>query len=685
MMVMNLWGQTGKIAQKVAQLQKDGSFNRTSYWLISPSVNKQPNLEVDKMLSNYVLADEISTADILQSKPSLLTITVPVPGHRRQITLLLYQQDISPNGFRLIASDGKSYLLPNVLHFRGMVQNEPNSVAAISISENEISGIIGVNETSFVIGKLQNERNQHIIYNERDLREKPLIDCGTDTKIPLEPATYIKGMKDANSTAGLTSKCVNWYWETDVDIFNTRGSVANVNTFIQGIFNQVATLYANDGISITLKTLFVWTTTDPYTGPSTSNYLDQFGVNRTSFDGDLATLIGYQGGGGIAWINGLCNSQTRYRMAYAGISNGYNTVPTYSWTVSVISHEQGHSLGSRHTHDCVWNGNNTKIDGCGDSAGYPSGSCPVPSPALPSGGGTIMSYCHLTSAGINFSNGFGPQPTALMIDRINNAACLSNCVGGCSNPSQPGAISGNNNPCTGTSVTYSIAAVSGATGYAWTLPSGWTGSSTTNSISVTAGTTSGNISVTATNSCGNSPASNLPVSAAIVPARPGIITGNISVCTGVSQTYSVSAVAGATSYTWVLPAGWTGTSTTNTITVVPGNTGGIMSIRAINACGNSQERTKAVSITTVVPAQPGIISGNTTVCQGSAQNYSIASVPNSSSYVWTFPSAWSAPTVSNVVNVTAGLYSGTISVAAVNGCGTGPKRNFFGVCKSIAC
>jgi hypothetical protein len=71
-----------------------------------------------------------------------------------------------------------------------------------------------------------------------------------------------------------------------------------------------------------------------------------------------------------------------------------------------VAHEMGHSFGSRHTHACVWNGNNTAIDGCGPAAGYGyEGSCS--GAPIPSIGGTIMSYCHLTSTGINFNNGFG--------------------------------------------------------------------------------------------------------------------------------------------------------------------------------------------------------------------------------------------------------------------------------------
>lgn len=73
-------------------------------------------------------------------------------------------------------------------------------------------------------------------------------------------------------------------------------------------------------------------------------------------------------------------------------------------------------------------------------------------------------------------------------------------------PGTPGAISGPASLCPGASGTYSVAAVSGATSYNWSLPGGWSGSSTTNSINITApgSVGSGNISVTASNGCGTS-------------------------------------------------------------------------------------------------------------------------------------------------------------------------------------
>lgn len=667
---VSTWAQGGQIAQKINSFKQKGSFAKETA-LFSIATSNTWNSDVAKSVKQFTLLDIPGSAEILKSKPAFLNVSVPIDNGRRMIRVLLYKESISANGFTLLTSDGRSHDALDIVHYKGAIDADANSVAALSFSQDEVSGFITNHEGNYVIGKLLDHSDKHIIYNDKDIPQQPLFDCNANTNIPLGPGNYFRGTE---STSALTTKCVNWYWETDYDLYVAKQSnITTLNTYIQNVFNQVQTLYANDGVSITLKTLYVWTSTDPYTGTSTSNYLDQFGVNRTSFDGDLATLIGTQGGGGIAWINGLCNSQTKYKMAYCGISTSYATVPSYSWTVECITHEQGHLLGSRHTHDCVWNGNNTKIDGCGDNAGYTSGTCA--NPGNPSGGGTIMSYCHLISGvGINFNNGFGPQPKALIVNNVNNASCLLSCSSGCTTPDQPAAIIGGTSVCASTSQTYSVTAVAGATAYSWTLPSGWTGSSTTNSITVTAGSTSGNISVTASNTCGSGTARTLAVTATSAPAQPGTISGNAAVCAGTAQTYSVAAVSGATSYTWTLPAGWSGSSTTNSINATAGSAAGTISVKANNSCGSGSTRTLAASITASTPSQPGTITGAASACPGSTQTYSVTAVAGASSYAWTLPSGWSGTSTTNTINVTIGSTGGNISVTASNGCGTSIAR-----------
>jgi hypothetical protein len=76
-------------------------------------------------------------------------------------------------------------------------------------------------------------------------------------------------------------------------------------------------------------------------------------------------------------------------------------------------------------------------------------------------------------------------------------------------PPQPGAITGGTSVCDNTpGLVYSVAAVSGATSYTWTVPAGWqiTSGQGTTSITVTSGALFqiGSVSVVANNNCGSS-------------------------------------------------------------------------------------------------------------------------------------------------------------------------------------
>jgi hypothetical protein len=82
------------------------------------------------------------------------------------------------------------------------------------------------------------------------------------------------------------------------------------------------------------------------------------------------------------------------------------------------------------------------------------------------------------------------------------------------------------------------------------------------------------------------------------PNNPTAIIGDISVTSGSVNTYSVSPVGGALSFIWVLPNGWTGTSTAPFIEATAGTTGGTITVYAVNNCGTSEPATLAVTTCT---------------------------------------------------------------------------------------
>ncbi|MFT5167417.1 MAG: hypothetical protein ACI8P3_002654, partial [Saprospiraceae bacterium] len=220
--------------------------------------------------------------------------------------------------------------------------------------------------------------------------------------------------------------CIRVYIEIDDDIVTQKGGATAATNYITGLFNEVITLYGNDGITMVISEILAWDTPAPYSGSSSSAMLSSYQANTGTFNGDLSHLVSYQASGGIAaGFAGICASNVDNSKCFSSIQSTYSNVPTYSWSVMVCTHEMGHLIGSRHTHACVWNGNNTAIDGC---AGQTEGSCSLP--GYPSGGGTIMSYCHLQNVGINLNLGFGPQPQAVVLNTVNNATCLAPCGGG---------------------------------------------------------------------------------------------------------------------------------------------------------------------------------------------------------------------------------------------------------------
>jgi hypothetical protein len=250
-------------------------------------------------------------------------------------------------------------------------------------------------------------------------------------------------------------------------------------------------------------------------------------------------------------------------------------------------------------------------------------------------------------------------------------------------PPTPGAITGSSTYCDSITYTYSVAPVSGATSYTWTTP-GWIGTSTTNSITLAATVSSGTISVTCSNACGTSSASSLAVSPSSGPPTPGAITGATTIiCPGSTQILSVPAVSGASSYVWTLPSGWSGASTTNSITAVVDTLGGTVSVAAQNSCGTSSPS----SITYTLGSKPdsvGPISGPTAICANSTATYSIAPVSGATSYIWTLPSGWTGSSTLTNINTTTSSSSGNVSVVASNLCGNSTPSSLSVAITSIS-
>jgi hypothetical protein len=163
------------------------------------------------------------------------------------------------------------------------------------------------------------------------------------------------------------------------------------------------------------------------------------------------------------------------------------------------------------------------------------------------------------------------------------------------------------------------------------------------------------------------------------------------VCNGTGIPYSVVNVSGIT-YNWSFNVGSASVVTgqgTNSITAnyTSAFVTGYLSVTASNVCGTSAARNLTVNAT---PNTPTSITGAATVCANQfGVPYSIAAIPNATSYTWTgmtgshisdgvVTSAGAVlTTTSTAVTVNFANTTGKLNVRANNACGSG--LNYFKV------
>jgi Metallo-peptidase family M12/Secretion system C-terminal sorting domain len=420
----NISGQAQSLKPSDLVAKAITSHSKESFSIFNISTNRS-NPSIPKEIKSYSLLDinKSQLNALVASDVALISLVIPQEG-RNDLTLELVEVHPFAENFSVkVAPSMQSIKVETGKHYRGIIKGQRSSVVALSVINGEITGFVShpMATGNLIIGKLENDQ-RHILYQDDQINHLFSFDCQTQDNTVQYSKEQLRG---SGTDAGRAlSDCVRLYLEVDYDIYLNKGSsIPNVTSFVTGLFNQVSTLYANEQINTVVSEIVVWTVPSPYNGTSSLAMLNAFTAYRQGFNGDLAQLLSYKASGGVAYVDGLCRSNPDFSMSYAGIQSTYQNVPTYSWTVEVCTHEFGHLFGSQHTHACAWNGNNTAIDGCYTT----EGGCG--NPGLPSGGGTIMSYCHLTSAGINFSNGFGLQPGNVIRSEVTAASCLQACEG----------------------------------------------------------------------------------------------------------------------------------------------------------------------------------------------------------------------------------------------------------------
>jgi hypothetical protein len=242
--------------------------------------------------------------------------------------------------------------------------------------------------------------------------------------------------------------------------------------------------------------------------------------------------------------------------------------------------------------------------------------------------------------------------------------------------SPAGTITGPASVCRGaTGVTYTVPAITGATGYVWSLPTGGTitagANTTTITVSYSLVATSGNVTVYGTNACMNGSSSSLAVTVNLLPVPT--ITGPASAC--VNSTGNVyTTETGMTAYTWSISAGGiiTAGTGTNSITVT-WNIAGAQTVSVnytnVNGCMATSATVKNITIN---PLPVPTITGLAIVCAGTT-GVTYTTEAGMTGYTWSVSAGGTITGGSGTMTITvtwttAGARTVSVNYTNTNGC-----------------
>ena len=372
-------------------------------------------------------AYQVAIQKVIFTSPEVIKINLPGYGVYRF-------QKAKPlaDDFSVVSSSG-DFISGNKLPQEHYTTGRKNGFGAISFFPGYFIAIISVDSGQVIFQ--QSEKNPGKYQIIKEWQHKLKFTCHVEDK-----DEELEDLSQSQNRMAVTScKVARVYFEADYHLYQSNGSnlVASAQ-FVTGLFNVVAGLYAAENVSVEVSQVFVWDTPDPYrTMTSAGQVLVNFAGTRTTFNGNTAMFLSTRPAsmGGVAYTDQLCKS---FSHSFSNIFGTYNALPTYSWSTYVIAHELGHNYSLKHTFWAGWPWRPGTFTGptCGPGAKgqidstwageNQTGACNYSASSKSvAGGGTIMSYAHLTQTGVNYNKGFGPIPGDQLGARINSATCLS--------------------------------------------------------------------------------------------------------------------------------------------------------------------------------------------------------------------------------------------------------------------
>lgn len=327
--------------------------------------------------------------------------------------------------------DAEEFTLPDFIVTEGTKQVKVKKPKHFKIKKNGREGVLTITEDGVLgtidglnitdEGLVKPSESQSPLETEEpllppDYKTPNLNYSPTDGQIPSTGQTVTGG------AVSISNKVADILYVVDFDMYvNFARNTQNITNFVANLQAAKLVYYNRIGIDNRIKEVQILTDTSKYYKIlSSSGALSQFTTDYTSrTDVDLKHLLTNKNYGGIAYI-GQIGRGGLYNTAVSGVYNTLTITNDYSWSIYVVSHEEGHSYGSKHTQWCGWplpNGGVGRLDSCyaGESYNFFNCGTTIKNPKM---GGTIMSYCHLNGT-LKLSLGFHPTCASIMQQTLN--------------------------------------------------------------------------------------------------------------------------------------------------------------------------------------------------------------------------------------------------------------------------
>ena len=305
-----------------------------------------------------------------------------------------------------------SAALRGVVHFEGTVEGREGSSCYIAVGQTGVAGWVqlGSDGGQFTLRRVGSDSPGLCAGMVEFVRSS-----GTSAPdVPTCGGALVHGEGGAAGFGAVppgVRKVVDLAVDGDYDFYRIFPSATAATEYIAALYGAGAAIYRRD-CDATLRVSYVRLQNDPadlFNEPDPLGpFRDYWFTNGAGVSRDLFTLLTGRRDlsyGGVAWLNAAC---TDYGYSVTGYINGFFADPIVTnpgnWDINVTTHEFGHNLGTRHTHDLG-------IDSCA------SGTIQR---------GTIMSYCHAVSgASANIDLRFHRITAESIESFIAGAPCLA--------------------------------------------------------------------------------------------------------------------------------------------------------------------------------------------------------------------------------------------------------------------